>query len=132
MGSFRRAWVLAAVLMLNIVLAILLTPLGFESRPPATLRPAGYLAIGAVFAGLALDLAALALIFLRRIGWASRLAIAGSVLFLFPNVVDQTGVFFSVPIPPAVRMLEYMFIFVLLVTLLLASTMQRAGDYASG
>ncbi len=99
MGPFRRAWVLAAVLMLNIVLAVLLTPLGFESRPTAALRPAGYLAIGAVFAGLALDLAALALIFLGRIGWACRLAIAGSVLFLFPNVVDQTGVFFSVHPP---------------------------------
>ena len=132
MRSIRRAWVLAAVLVANIVLALLLTPLGFESRPPGTLRPAGYLAIGAVFAGLLLDLAALALIFLRRIGWASRLAIAGSVLFLFPNVVDQTGVFFSVPIPPAVRMLEYIFIFVLLVTLFLAWTMAREGDTTSG
>lgn len=132
MIPFRQEWVFVAVLMLNIVLAILLTPLGFESRPTAALRPAGYLAIGAVFAGLALDLAALALVFLKRIAWASRLAIAGSFLFLFPNVVDQTGVFFSVPIPPAVKKLEYLFIAVLVGTLLFAWAMQRERDNASG
>lgn len=115
-----RSWVLAAVLVLNITLAILLTPLGFESRPPSELRPAGYLAIGTVLAGLALDSVALALILLRRNRLAALLAIAGSVLFLVPNVVDQANVFFSVPAPQIVRMLEYAFIAVLLGTLLLA------------
>jgi len=132
MRLFKRAWVLAAVLILNIALAVLLSPIGFESRPTVALRPPGYLAIGAVFAGLALDLAALVFVFLRRIVLASRLTIAGSILFLFPNVVDQTGIFFSVPIPPVVRMLEYMFMGVLLVTLLLAAAMQSKGDSPSG
>ena len=130
MRLFKRAWVLAAVLILNIALAVLLSPIGFESRPTVALKPAGYLAIGAVFAGLALDLAAL--VFLRKIVLASRFAIAGSILFLFPNVVDQTGVFFSVPIPPIVRVLEYIFIGVLLVTLLLAAAMQSNSDGPSG
>jgi hypothetical protein len=132
MRLFRSAWVFAVVLILNMSLAVLLTPIGFESRPTAALRPPGFLAIGAVFVGFALDLAALVFVFWRRIGLASRLAIAGSILFLFPNVVDQTGVFFSVPIPPVVRMLEYVFMGVLLVTLLLAAAMQSNSDRPSG
>jgi hypothetical protein len=132
MRRSRRAWALAVVLVLNIVLAVLLTPLGFESRPTAALMPPGYLAIGAVFAGLALDVVALFLIFFRRVGLAARLAMAGCILFLFPNVVDQTGVFFLVPIPPVVRMLEYVFIVVLLLTLVLAWTLRHDGETSSG
>lgn len=128
----RWAWLLAALLVLNIIMAVLLTPLGFESRPTAALRPAGYLAIGAVFAGLALDATALVLVFLRRVGLAARLTIAGSIVFLFPNVVDQTGIFFSVSIPPTVRVLEYMFIGLLLVTLLLAWKMRHEPGPAFG
>jgi hypothetical protein len=128
MGLARRAWALATVLVLNILLAVLLTPLGFESRPTAALRPAGYVAIGTVFAGLLLDLAALVLVVFGRTKWSARLAIAGSILFLFPNVVDQTGVFFSVPIPPAVRALEYVFIGVLLFTLFLGWSILRDND----
>jgi hypothetical protein len=131
MNRSKWAWVLAAVLLLNIVLAVLLTPLGFESRPTAALRPPGYVAIAAVFAGLALDVAALVLIFLRRVGLAASLAIAASIVFLLPNVVDQTGIFFSVPIPPIVRMLEYVFIVVLVVTLVIAWMVRHDGEVPS-
>lgn len=94
MTRSRWAWLLAAVLVFNIGLAILLSPLGFESRPTVALKPPGYLAIGTVFAGIALDVVALILVFSRRVRLAARLAVVGSILFLFPNVVDQTGVFF--------------------------------------
>jgi uncharacterized membrane protein YhaH (DUF805 family) len=115
---------LAALLVVNVVLVYLLTPLGFESRPPTDLKPVGYIAIGTIFTGLFLDLASIALLF-RRVRLASRLAIVGSILFFFPIVGDQTGFFFSVPTPPEINTLEYIFVPVLLVTLFLAWKVYR-------
>jgi hypothetical protein len=60
---------------------------------------------------------------------ASSLAIVGSLLFFFfPIVGDQTGAFFSLPIPPVINALEYIFIVVLLVTLFLASRVYRQSN----
>jgi hypothetical protein len=115
---------LAVALVVNVVLVILLTPLGFETRPPTSLKTVGYIAIGTIFAGLILDLASIALLF-RRVRLASSLAIVGSILFFFPFFGDQAGSFFSLPIPPAIKTLEYIFIVVLLVTLFLASKVYR-------
>jgi hypothetical protein len=125
MKRSKRVSVLATVLALNVVLAVLLTPLGFESRPPTNLTNVGYIAIGTVFAGLILDVAAIILLFRGRIRLGSILAIIGSILFVFPNVVDRTGSFFTLPIPPVVSILEYAFMAALLVTLFLASTVYR-------
>jgi hypothetical protein len=82
----------------SIVLAVLLSPLGFERRPPADLTLVGFISIGAVGAGILLDLAAIVLIS-RRARLASVLALVGSVAFLLPFVTDKTGVFFTVPRP---------------------------------
>jgi hypothetical protein len=120
----RDAMVLAGALVVNVVLVILLTPLGFETRPATDLKTVGYIAIGTIFAGLILDLASIALLF-TRVRLASRLAIVGSLLFFFPVVGDRTGSFFSVPIPPVVDTLEYVFPVVLLVTLVVASKVYR-------
>src|SRR5438105_1757005 len=121
----RNASALAVALVVNVLLVILLTPLGFESRPSADLKTVGYIAIGTIFAGLILDVASFALIFTRRVRLASSLAIVGSILLFFPIFGDQTGSFFSLPIPPVVHTLEYIFIPVLLVTLFLASKPYR-------
>jgi len=112
--------VLAAALVVNVVLAILLTPLGFESRPATDLTTWGYVAVGAVFAGLILDLAAIVFLVRGQTRLASILAIIGSVLFVLPNVVDRTGSFFTMPIPPVINILEYIFMVVLIVTIFLA------------
>ena len=120
----RNASALAVALVVNVLLVILLTPLGFESRPSADLKTVGYIAIGTIFAGLILDVASFALLF-RRVRLASSLAIVGSILLFFPIFGDQTGSFFSLPIPPVVHTLEYIFIPVLLVTLFLASKVYR-------
>lgn len=120
----RSVMALAAVLVVNVVLVYLLTPLGFESRPSTDLKTVGYIAIGTIFAGLILDLASIALLF-RRARLASSLAIVGSIFFFFPIVGDQTGFFFSVPTPPMINTLEYIFVPVLLVTLFLASKVYR-------
>jgi hypothetical protein len=121
----RNVTALAIVLMVNVVLVFLLTPLGFESRPSTDLKTIGYIAIGTIFTGLALDLASIALLLLRRVRLASILAIVGSVLFFFPILGDWTGSFFSLPIPPVINTLEYIFTVVLLVTLFLASKVYR-------
>ena len=128
----RSALALGIALAANIVLALLLSPLGFERRTPADLTSLGYVAIATVAAGVFTDLAAIVFIALRRLRAASRLAIAGSIVFLFPNIVDQAGAFFTLPAPPTIDALEYAFIVVLVVTLILAWRVhQAAGSPAS-
>jgi len=120
----RNVLPLAVALVVNVLLIILLTPLGFESRPATDLKTVGYIAIGTIFAALILDVASFALLF-RRVRLASSLAIVGSILLFFPIFGDQAGSFFSLPIPPAIHTLEYIDVVVLLVTLFLASRVYR-------
>src|SRR5438445_2431473 len=121
----RNVLALAVALVVNVLLVILLTPLGFETRPATDLKTVGYIAIGTIFAALILDVASFALLLFRRVRLASSLAIVGSILLFFPIFGDQAGSFFSLPIPPVVHTLEYIFIPVLLVTLFLASKVYR-------
>ena len=67
---------LAVALVVNVLLVILLSPLGFESRPPDCLKTVGYIAIGTIFVGFILDLASIILLF-SRVRSASILAIVG-------------------------------------------------------
>ena len=127
----RNAMALAVVLVVNVLLVILLTPLGFESRPATDLKTGGYIAIGTIFTGLALFVASFALLF-RRVRLASILAIVGSILFFFPIIGDRTGAFFSLPIPPVINTLEYIFVPVLLVTLFLAWKVYRDSRSSPG
>src|SRR5437867_10410069 len=102
----RNVMALAIALVVNVLLVILLTPLGFESRPATDLKTVGYIAIGTIFTALALDLASIVLLLFRRVRLASSLAMVGSVLFFFPIFGDRIGSFFSVPTPPAIDALE--------------------------
>lgn len=127
----RNALALAVALVVNVLVVILLTPMGFESRPPTALKTVGYIAIGTIFLGLTLDVASFVLLF-KRARLASSLAIVGSVLFFFPIVGDQAGLFFSLPIPPVINTLEYIFVVVLLVTLFLATKVYRESNPSPG
>jgi uncharacterized membrane protein YhaH (DUF805 family) len=128
----RIVIMLVIVMIVNVMVIILLTPIGFETRPQSHLETAGYIAIVSIFLGLALDLASIGLLFKRvRVRLASSLAIVSSVLFLLIIFVDRTGSFFSVPIPPAINTLEYIFIVVLTVTLFLASKVYRGSKPTS-
>ena len=122
-GKASRSIILLAILMiLNVVIIILLTPIGFETRPQSALEPLGYIAITSIFIGLALDLASIVLLVKRvRVRLASGLSIVSSIMFFLIIFVDRTGSFFSVPIPEAIITLEYLFIAVLIPTLILAS-----------
>ena len=120
---------LVVALASSAILAVLLSPLGFERRPTTELTLIGYLSIAAVAAGILLDLAAIVLIF-RRVRLAAILAIVGSVVFLVPSVTDKAGLFFSAPAPPVISVLEYVHVGVLLVTLLLAWSVYRVSSPA--
>jgi len=120
----RNVMALAGALVVNVVIVILLTPLGFENRPQSALQTVGLIAIATIFTGLTLDVASFLLLF-RRVRLASGLAIVASLLFFFPIVGDRTRSFFSVPTPPAIDFLEYVFFVVLLVTLFLAWNVYR-------
>jgi hypothetical protein len=124
----RAASVLAGLLVLNLVLVILLSPLGFENRPQAALKIGGYIAIGTIFAGFLLDLASVILALGSKVSLASRLAIVGSILLFVPVVGDRIGAFFSVPIPPVINALEYVLTVVLLVTLFVAWRVYTESD----
>jgi hypothetical protein len=125
----RNVVALAFVLVMNVLVIILLTPLGFETRPPSDLKTVGYIAIGTIFAGLILYFASIGILF-KRVRLASSLAIVASILFFFPIFGDQTGFFFSLPIPPVVKTLEYILTVLLLVTLLLASRVYKESKPA--
>jgi hypothetical protein len=125
----RNAIILAILMIVNVVIIILLTPIGFETRPISALKTFGYIAIVTIFVGLTLDLASIVLLLFKRVRvrLASGLAIISSVLFFLINLIDRTGSFFSVPIPPAINTLEYLFTAVLIVTLFIASLVYRGS-----
>jgi hypothetical protein len=129
----RNAIILALVMIVNVVIIILLTPIGFETRPTSALKTLGYLAITTIFVGLALDLASIILLLFKRVRvrLASGLAIVSSVLFFLIISADRTGSFFSVPIPPAINTLEYVLTAVLIVTLIIAPLVYIGSKPAS-
>ena len=128
----RVALILAIVMIVNVVIIILLTPIGFETRPTSALKTLGYIAITTIFVGLAMDLTSIVLLFKRiRVRLASSLVIISSVAFLLVVLVDRTGSFFSVPTPPAINHLEYIFAAVLIVTLIIASLVYRESKPTS-
>jgi len=122
----KNVIMLSIVMIVNVVIIILLTPIGFETRPQSDLNTLGYIAIATLFVGLALDVASISLLFKRaRVRLASSLAILSSVLFLMIILIDRSGSFFSVPIPPAINTLETLFTVILIVTLFVASLVYR-------
>ena len=92
-----NAIILTIVMIVNVVIIILLTPIGFETRPISALNFFGYIAIATIFVGLALDLTSIALLIFKRVRvrLASGLTIITSVLFFLINLIDRTGSFFS-------------------------------------
>jgi hypothetical protein len=125
----RNAIIFVIVMIVNVVIIILLTPIGFETRPISALKTLGYIAITTIFIGLALDLASIVLLLFKRgrVRLASGLAIISAVLFFLIISVDRTGAFFSAPIPPAITTLEYLLTAILIVTLFIAAWVYRGS-----
>src|SRR2546430_16280222 len=78
----RDAMALFVVLLVCVLVIILLTPIGFETRPQSDLMTLGYVAIGTIFTGLALFLLSIGFLF-RRGRLASGHFFIASFLFFF-------------------------------------------------
>ena len=98
--------ILAILLLVSLVLGVLLSPLGFETRAPAFLSSPSFLPwLGLGLTGLSLSIVSLVLVFFKpRI--ASMLAIIGSFGSVALFLGDQVGVAAPVRPPPAITVLE--------------------------
>src|SRR5437899_12782106 len=76
----RDAMALFVVLLVCVLVIILLTPIGFETRPQSDLMTLGYVVIGTIFTGLAMCVLSIGFLF-RGARFASILAIIASELF---------------------------------------------------
>lgn len=101
----RPGIALLIVLLGLIVGTILLTPIGFETRPVSGLKPVGASLLGLVFLAFFLNIAAAALIGSRP-RWSALLAAFGPFLFIPPVVADQTGNFSNFTPPHAISIVE--------------------------
>jgi hypothetical protein len=101
-----RARSLAIGLVLAVVLAILLTPLGgLETRSIADTTAIGLSTIVLFLVGLVLDVAAIGALF-RRPRTASILAFIGLILYFPIFLADLAGLWSSKPAPPAILYLS--------------------------
>ncbi len=101
--SFNGRRLLIA-LVVNVAIGVFLTPLGpFETRPVSALRSPTWPATFVV--GMVLNLACAVALFARD-REASVLAVVASIFFIVPIAADQTGLFMSLPPPPAISILE--------------------------
>ena len=94
-----------AVLLASIVGIILLTPLGFETRPVSGLKPIGQPLLALVFLTFFSDIAAVAVARSRPV-WTARLAGVGPLLFIPPVIADQSGNFSNFTPPHAITIIE--------------------------
>lgn len=102
----RAGLLLAIILAVYVVLDILLTPLGgFETRDPGKVHVVGLAGLALLFAGLALSIIALVLLF-RRSGRAPLFAIVAAVLYYPAFLTEVTGTFSSLPAPTAIARIE--------------------------
>lgn len=101
-----KARSLAIGLAVAVVLAVLLTPLGrLETRSLADATAIGLSTIVLFLVGLALDVAAIAVLF-RRPRTASMLAFIGLILYFPIFLADLTGQWSSQPAPPVITYLS--------------------------
>lgn len=102
----NREWILAATLVGYIVCDFLLTPPAhLETRDPARVTSLGIGALVLLFAGLALAVAALILLF-RRSRQSPRVAIVAALLYIPAPLTELSGHFSSLRPPAAIAWLE--------------------------
>jgi hypothetical protein len=98
--------ILAVILAAYIVCDILLTPLaGIETRPVAKVTGLGFAVLGLLFAGLALAIVAIVLLF-RRSRRAPIVAIVAAVLYLPAFLAEQAGLFSALRPPIGIERVE--------------------------
>jgi O-antigen ligase len=99
--KFKRGFVISIIVAL--VLSLLLTPLGFETRPLSTVIFLGNLGLDAYLVGAILSVVSLVLVLRKnRFSLAATSGIAGQILFLPIILLDLTGNYSMLPPPQAI------------------------------
>jgi hypothetical protein len=126
----RTAIALRALIVVHLVWTFLLTPLGLEPRPFASITLIGWLSLVLIFSVVALDIAAFLLLG-RRPRTAFGIASAGPFLLIGPVVGDQAGYFSALPPPPPITVLEVLAVLTQLAILYVAAAGLRRPKVAA-
>jgi hypothetical protein len=120
-----RSRILLVLLVIYSLSDILLTPLGgLETRPPAQVTTFGLATLGLLFAGLALGVVSLVLLFYRP-RRSPILAIIAGILYFPAFLTEQAGYFSSLRPPIAIETLEIIQALVSIVVILMALSVHR-------
>jgi hypothetical protein len=101
--------IIALLLVFGIIFGYLLTPLGLETRS-ANLRTVAIVPFF-IAASLGIPITALILLF-KKPRIAGILVVINAIIMLFLVPGDQAGFFFTVPVPPAITVLEFLSVIV--------------------
>ncbi len=110
---------IAVGMIIYVIIIILLTPLGFETRSSASFTTTGLATLVLVFVGLALVVISLVLLAYRP-RRSPILAVVGVLLYFPIFFADQAGQFSALRIPSAINYLEYLQALVAIVVIALA------------
>lgn len=97
--------VLRILVAVHLVWTFLLTPLALEPRPFSSFTPLAFASLAMIFTTVTLDVAAFVIVGSRTRTAATLVAI-GALLFVPPFIVDQLGLFSSIPAPTQITILE--------------------------
>jgi hypothetical protein len=127
MRQSNAARILAVALAAYIICDILLTPpAGLETRPVAKVTGLGFATLGLLFAGLAVSIVALVLLF-RRSRRTPVVAIVAAVLYFPAFLAEQAGLFSGVRPPIGIERVEVVKAVVAVITVGLALWVLQVG-----
>jgi len=120
--------ILAVLLLVFLVLGVLLSPLGFETRAPAFLSNSSFLPwLGLGLSSLILSIASLVLVFFKP-RTASILSMIGSIGSLALFLGDQAGLAAPVRPPPPITVLEIVTMVVIAAILFIAARLYKESS----
>ena len=121
---------LAGGIIVYLIIDVLLTPLGFETRTFSNFTNVGYATLGLLFIGIALLVISLILLAVRP-NRSPMLAVVGGLLYFPIFLADQSGQFSTQSIPTTIGYIEYVQALVAIVVILLALQFRRKMTHAA-
>ena len=97
--------ILRILVGVHLVWTVLLTPLALEPRPFSSFTPLAFVSLAMIFTTVTLDVVAFVIVGTRTRTAATLVAIGG-LLFVPPFIVDQLGLFSTIPAPTQITILE--------------------------
>ena len=101
----RGPTVLRILVGVHLIWTVLLTPLALEPRPFSSFTPLAFVSLAMIFTTVMLDVVAFVIVSTRTRTAATLVAI-GALLFVPPFIVDQLGLFSTIPAPTQITILE--------------------------